>query len=124
MTMVRIAPVRFLADEDFDNKIVRALRRRKRDIDLVRVQEAMLSGAADADLLEWAALHGRVVLTHDVSTMTKHAYQRVAAGLPMPGVFEVPRSLPRRQAVEDVLLIAACSLENEWEGQVRYLPLR
>lgn len=24
---------------------------------------------------------------------------------------------------EDVLLLAECSLESEWEGQVRYLPL-
>lgn len=122
--MARIVPVRFLADEDFDNKIVRALRRRKQDIDLIRVQEAGLSGAVDAKLLEWAAVHGRVILTHDVSTMTRYAYDRVAAGLPMPGVFEAPRSLARRQAVEDILLIAECSLENEWEGQVRYLPLR
>ena len=25
--------------------------------------------------------------------------------------------------VEDILLLAECSLEGEWEGQVRYLPL-
>ena len=28
-----------------------------------------------------------------------------------------------RLAIEDILLIAECSLDGEWEGQVRYLPL-
>jgi hypothetical protein len=42
----------------------------------------------------------------------------------MPGVFEVPRAVQIGVAIEDILLLAACSLEGEWEGQVRYLPLR
>ena len=27
-------------------------------------------------------------------------------------------------AIEDVLLLAECSVGGEWEGQVHYLPLR
>jgi hypothetical protein len=42
----------------------------------------------------------------------------------MPGVFEVSRDVPLRTAIEDILRLAECSLEGEWEGQVRYLPLR
>ncbi len=43
----------------------------------------------------------------------------------MPGVFEVSRKVPIGVAIEDILLIAECSVEEEeWEGQVRYLPLR
>lgn len=42
----------------------------------------------------------------------------------MPGVFEVPRDLSLGGAIEDILLLAECSIEGEWEGQVRYLPLR
>jgi len=32
--------------------------------------------------------------------------------------------VPIATAIEDLLLIAECSLPGEWEGQVRYLPLR
>jgi len=32
--------------------------------------------------------------------------------------------LRRKPELENLLLIAECSLEGEWEGQVRYLPLR
>jgi hypothetical protein len=74
-------------------------------------------------VLEWAAKERRVLLTHDVSTVTRYAYERVRAGQPMPGVFEVSRAVPISQAIEDILLLAECSLDDEWEGQVRYLPL-
>jgi hypothetical protein len=50
--------------------------------------------------------------------------ERVAAGLPMPGVFEVGQQIPIAQAIEDILLLAECSLEGEWEGQIIFLPLR
>jgi hypothetical protein len=82
-----------------------------------------LSGADDPRVLEWAAKERRVLLTHDVSTVTRYAYERVRAGQPMPGVFGVSRAVPISQAIEDILLLADCSLDDEWEGQVRYLPL-
>ena len=116
--------LRLAADENFNNDIVRGLLRRKPDLDIVRVQDVGLSGADDPTILEWTAQEGRVLLTHDVSTLTRYAYERVEAGKPMPGIFEVSRKVPIGVAIEDILLIAECSLEGEWEGQVRYLPLR
>jgi hypothetical protein len=41
----------------------------------------------------------------------------------MPGVFEVATGLSVARAIDDLVLIVECSLEGEWEGQVRYLPL-
>jgi hypothetical protein len=32
--------------------------------------------------------------------------------------------VPIGVAIEEIILLAECSLEHEWEGQVRYLPLR
>jgi hypothetical protein len=116
--------LRWLADENFNNDILRALFRRNPTLDIVRVQDVALSGVADPALLAWAAEASRVLLTHDVSTITAHAYERVRNGDRMPGVFEVSRAVPILVAVEDILLIDECSLPEEWEGQVRYLPLR
>lgn len=116
--------LRVLADENFNNNIVRGLRRRNPNIDIVRVQDIGLSGVDDPTLLEWAATEQRVLLTHDVATITHFAYDRVRNGNHMPGVFEVSRDVPIGTAIEDLLLIIECSLDGEWEGQVRYLPLR
>jgi hypothetical protein len=115
--------LRLAADENLNNSIVRGLLRRQPELDIVRIQDVGLSGADDPTVLEWAAQEGRVLLTHDVSTITKYAYERVRAGQPMPGVFEVGRNVPIGRAIEDILLLAEYSFDNEWEGQVRYLPL-
>lgn len=85
------------ADENFNNDIVRGLLRRKPDLNIVRLPPP---------------------------SITHYAYERARAGKPMPGVFEVSRGVPIGQVIEDILLLAEYSLEGEWEGQVRYLPLR
>jgi hypothetical protein len=112
-----------VADENFNNDIVRGLLRKKPDLDIVRVQEVGLRGADDPTILEWAANEGRVVLTHDATTMTYYAYERVKAGLSMLGVIEVADDLPLGQVIEDILLLAEYSNRSEWESQVIYLPL-
>jgi hypothetical protein len=116
--------LRWLADENFNNDIVRALRRSIPNLDLVRAQDAGLTAVDDETLLAWAAEHDRILLTHDVSTITAHAYRRVMKGDRMPGVFEVTRGVAIRQAIDDITLLTECSAPGEWEGQVRYLPLR
>src|SRR5205085_1192672 len=116
--------LRLATDEDFNNRILRGLLRRKSDLDIMRAQDAGLIGSGDAKVLEWAAREGRVLLTHDVTTMKQYVDERVAAGLPMPGVFEVSQQTPIAQTIEEILLIADYSLEGEWEGQIRFLPLR
>jgi hypothetical protein len=115
--------LRLAADENFNNDIIRGLQRRRPDLDIARVQDAGLSGASDPQVLEWAAREGRVLLTHDVATVTRYAYERVGRALPMPGVFEVGRHVSVSQAIADLLLLAECSLPGEWEGRVQYLPL-
>jgi hypothetical protein len=90
----------------------------------VRVQDAGLIGRGDAEVLEWAARDDRVLLTHDVTTMKRYVDERINAGLPTPGVFEVSQQTPIARVIEDILLLAECSLQNEWEGQIRFLPLR
>lgn len=114
----------FLADEDFNRRILRGLRRLLPTIDIVRVQDVGLITRPDTEILEWAANENRVVLTHDVTTMSKHAFDRVNNKLPMPGVIEVSQDVPIGEAIEELLLIAECSLENEWHNQVIYLPIK
>jgi hypothetical protein len=50
-------------------------------------------------------------------------YERVAAGLTVPGVFEVKRDMPIGQAIDELLTIIGASEQAEWENQVIYLPL-
>ena len=115
--------LRLLADENFNGDIVRGLLLREPDLDLVRVQIVGLAGADDPGILAWAAENNRIVLTHDRATMPDYAYQRVAAGEAMPGVFIMNDRFPVAQAIQEILLIVACSEQAEWSGRTVYLPL-
>lgn len=91
-------------------------------LDMIRVQDVDLSGVNDPTILEWAAREGRVLLTHDVATITRYAYDRVRQGQPMPGVIEISADAPIGRVIEDILVIVECSQDGELEGQVQYLP--
>ncbi len=116
--------IRLAADEDLDNDIVRALRRRLPTADVLRVQDAGLSGHGDPAVLEWAATSGRVLITHDVSTMTKHALDRLREGRSMLGIIVIPQRTAIGAIIEDLVLLVTCSVEEDLAGQVLFLPLR
>jgi predicted nuclease of predicted toxin-antitoxin system len=116
--------LRLAADENFNADVVRAIRRRLPTLDFITAQDAGLQGAGDPAILEWAASENRILFTHDVSTVTAFAYERIQGGKPLPGVFVVSLSVPLKQIIEDILLIVECSEADEWKNRVHYLPLR
>jgi len=115
--------LRFFADENFNGDIVRGLRLRDPGFEIVRVQDTEVVGAEDPVLLAWAARQNRILLTHDRATMPDFAYQRVARGEGMLGVFVVSDRMLVGQAIEELLLVAGASQSDEWAGRVFYLPL-
>ncbi len=115
--------LRLLSDENFNADIVRELLLCRPDLDLNRVQDVELEGADDPTILAWAATNNRIVLTHDRATMPDFAYARVVARQSMPGVFVVHDRMAVGQAVEELVLMEACSDQGEWAGLVVYLPL-
>jgi hypothetical protein len=115
--------LRLLADENLDANIVRGLLRRVAVLDIVRVQDVGLSGADDPTVLAWAATQERVLVTHDVATITRYAWERVEAGLPMPGVVEVVSSAGVGAAIEDLVLLLECCPPEELENVVLFVPL-
>jgi uncharacterized protein with PIN domain len=115
--------IKFLLDENFNGKIARGLRARKPDSDMIRAQDADLRGADDPAVLEWAAQEGRILLTHDLDTMTKYVAERIEQGLPMAGVILVRDTLPIARVIDDLLAVLGASEASEWENRIDFLPL-
>lgn len=115
--------LRLLADENFNGDIVRGLLLRQADLDIVRVQDVGLAGAEDPDILAWAAENNRIVLTHDRATLADYAYERVAAGEEMAGVFILNDRFPVGQAIEEILVMVACTEQAEWNERAVHVPL-
>jgi hypothetical protein len=114
--------LRFLADENFDGRIVAGLLRREPTLDLGRVQDVGLSGTDDPTLLAWAAGEERLLLMHDRKTVPGFAVRRVQGGERMPGVVVIATSGSLQVVIDAILLLNGASLPGEWEGPILTVP--
>jgi hypothetical protein len=97
-----------LIDENLNHRILRGLVRSAPHLDYTLVATG-LKGANDLAVLELAANQNRLLATHDLRTIPKHAYERVKAGLPMPGVIAIPDDLPIGRVIEDLAVLIECA---------------
>jgi hypothetical protein len=114
--------VRFQADADLNQIIVTATLRRVMDIDFRTAHAEQLAGLSDPAVLLRAAQVGRILVTHDQSTMPVHFADFLAAHT-SPGALIVPRHYPVRQIVDDLITIWAATDAEEWINRLMYLPL-
>lgn len=113
----------FLVDQNFNGHIVDGLTRRDDTLVFTHLRDVGLAATTDPVVLEWSAVRGLILLTHDRKTMPGFARARVDAGLPMLGVFIVHDAMPIGQAIEELLVAAHCLSTRESENSVRYFPL-
>jgi predicted nuclease of predicted toxin-antitoxin system len=115
--------LRLVTDEQIHGGIVSGLRRHYPEVDTVRVQEVGLAGRGDPAILEWAAHEDRIVVSLDRKTLIRHANERTAAGLAMPGVFMLRMGPTVGEIIEELAVLAICSSPDEWKDRVVFIPL-
>jgi predicted nuclease of predicted toxin-antitoxin system len=114
--------IRFQADADLNQIIVTALVRRVPQIDFRRATAASLAGLKDADVLALAARDGRILVTHDQSTMPRHFGEFVRSAQ-SPGLIIVPQTLAVPEAVDSLILVWGATQPEEWINRIIYLPI-
>lgn len=114
--------LRFQADADLNQIIVSATVRREPSIDFQIASAAGFEGLSDSQVLERAAQEGRLLVSHDQTTMPRHFSDFIAARR-SPGVIIVPQHLALAAAVEELIFIWAASDAREWKNRICFLPL-
>jgi predicted nuclease of predicted toxin-antitoxin system len=115
--------MKLLFDEHIDRDILNGLIRKSVRAEIVLAVDMELQGKSDAELLEWAATHGYIVLSKDKSTMSNFAYTRMQEGLKMPGVILVTRELSIGETIENLMLLIECTTEDEFENRIYPIPI-
>jgi hypothetical protein len=101
------------------------LRSRDPAIDILDVKTAGLRATKDPDLLKLSVRQGRILVTHDRRTMTRHFRELLAANEPgHPGLFVVPQRAAIGEIVESLFLVWVASQAEEWHNKIVYLPFR
>ena len=114
--------IRFQADSDLNQTIIKALLRLEPAIDFQTAHVANLRGVPDPDVLAYAAREGRVLVSHDITTMPRHfgAFIQTANSA---GVLLALQESPLMTVVEDLLLIWMVDEAQDWVNRIRVLPL-
>ena len=115
-------PVRLQADADFNQIIVAAVLRRFPEVDFRTAVAAGLAGLDDTAVLDIAANDGRILVTHDQTTMPTHFGEFIKTKT-SPGLIIVPQSLAIREVADTLILIWAATTAEEWLNRIVYLPI-
>jgi hypothetical protein len=114
--------VRFQADADFNQIIVKATLRRESSIDFQTAHQANLHGLSDREVLSRAVKESRVFVTHDRKTMPRHFADFILSET-SSGVLIISQRFPIAQAAEEIILIWAASEAEEWINRIYSLPI-
>jgi len=113
---------RFLADADFNQKIVLGLLRREPSVDILDAHRGGVIGVRDPDVLRIAAESGRILISHDRKTMAAH-FARFRKERSSPGIIIVPQNLDIGAAIDDLLLIWTATDADEWVDHIGFVPV-
>lgn len=114
---------RFLADNDLRDPIVDGVLRREPTVELTPLRDFGLEAASDPEVLAFAAREGLIVVSHDVNSMSAHAYDRIRAGEPMTGLILAHQTEPIAAVIDSLVLIWAATEADQWLGRVEYVPM-
>ena len=115
--------LRLISDENFHGDIVRGLHRRLPALDIIRVQDAGLSGIDDPSLLTFAFEQNRILLTHDRTTIPQFVIDRFRAGESAAGIFVVDDRASIGRLIDELALVIQCSGQDEWQNRLLYFPM-
>ena len=110
--------VNFRADNDLNRDIIRGLLRRRPEIDFIHSDLHRLS---DREVLELAAREGRLLVTHDVSTIPP-LFASLRTQLESPGVILIPQTFALNSAIERLLDLWQLTTQEDWRNRLCYLP--
>ena len=120
-----MSPVSFLLDEHVPPLIQAQLTQMAPELRVYVIGEALTParGTSDPDLLIWIEAHGCMLVTNNRASMPGHLAEHLAFGYHVPGIIQLPRRMNIRTILEDLWLIWAVVLLDEFRDQIVHLPL-
>ena len=80
-------------------------------------------GTPDPAILCWCEDNGFILVTNNRRTMPGHLTDHLAVGRHIPGIFILNEDMGMGSMLEELLLIAEASFEDEYQNRIVHLPL-
>jgi Domain of unknown function (DUF5615) len=117
--------LKYLIDENVDPIYTIQLRRLKPDLFVMAIGDLTTpkKGTLDPEILLWCEENDFVLVTNNRKSMPVHLADHIAKKHHVPGIFILNSKLSVGENLEQLLLIAEGSFENEYQDRIEFLPL-
>ncbi len=118
--------IRYLMDENVDPVYQTQLLRLEPDLVVWAVGDegAPLKGTLDPEILIWCEEHGFILVTNNRTSMPPHLAEHLAQCRHVPGIFILNPSMSVGETIEELILIAQASRDDEYQDYITHLPLK
>src|SRR5207253_5878946 len=113
-------PLAFIFDEHLRGGLWQAIRSHNSlgvyPLDVVRVGDLpdLPLGSKDSDILTWAQVRGRILVSRDESTMKTHFQDHLHQGQTLPGLFIIRRRTTLPHVVSFLVAATYASEPDDW----------
>ena len=116
---------RFLIDENLSPAYRTQLLRHEPSLTVLAVGDegAPPKSTLDPDILAWCQQNQFHLITNNRESMPQHLSDHLSAGYHVPGIFTINRNVAMGLIIEQLILIAGASNEDEYIDQITYIPL-
>lgn len=117
--------MRYLLDEHIDPVLRRELLRAEPTLEVWIIGDpgAPLRGTRDPDIMRWCEANCFCLVTNNRRSMPRHLADHLAQGNHTPGIFVLSPSMSLGQVIQELLLIAGASVDDEFRDLILYLPI-
>ena len=116
---------RFLIDENISPKYRTQLLYHEPSLTVLVIGDegAPPKSTPDPGILVWCEQNQFNLITNNRESMPQHLSDHLAAGHHVPGIFTINHRMPMGLIIDQLLLIAGASDEDEYIDQITYIPL-
>lgn len=112
-------------DENVNPLYPTQIRRKNQDLVIRSVGEIGTPSLStlDPEILLWCEEYNFILVTNNRTSMPIHLKDHLVQNHHIPGIFILNPNLTIGENIEELILIAECCLENEYQDQIIHLPL-
>ena len=117
--------LKYLLDENVDKVYQRQFLRQNTSLIMWVVGDpgTPSRGTLDPEILSWCEKHKFLLVTNNRTSMPVHLTDNITQGRHVPDIFILNDKLTIGQTINELILIAEASFDDEYQDQIIHLPL-
>lgn len=117
--------IKYLLDENLPREYQIQLRYHQPNLNVIMIGDvdAPKRGTQDPEILIWCEEKNYILVTNNRRSMPVHLKDHLAQDRHSPGIFVFRQTADMGRIIEDLILVAIASFEDEYRDRISFFPL-